>query len=427
MRQSYFLYPSFRNVAVMTPIASQPLLIHNARIASIDGATPYGLIDNGAVLIDRGMITWVGAESEAPRVHRQLDAEGRLLTPGLIDCHTHLVYGGNRAHEFEQRLNGASYADIAKAGGGILSTVRATRSASEEELLALALTRLDCLLSEGVTTIEIKSGYGLDIETEAKMLRVARLLAGERPVDVVTTYLGAHALPPEFKDDRKAYINLICKKALPLIAKSNLADAVDGFCETIAFTLEEIEAVFKAAEALELPIKLHAEQLSNMGGAKLAAHYGALSCDHLEYLDEEGVQAMAHSGTIAVLLPGAFYYLREKQLPPVDLLRRHRVPIAVATDLNPGSSPVHSLLATMNMACVQFGLTPEEALRGVTVNAARALRLPDRGRIAPGQLADLVLWKLEAPGHLAYPLGFNQIYARYKRGRELSSEVSMMD
>jgi imidazolonepropionase len=427
MGQSYFLYPSFRNIAVMATMGSQPLLIHNARIATMDGNTPYGLIDNGAALIDGGMIAWVGVKSEAPRAPNQLDAGGKLVTPGLIDCHTHLVYGGNRAHEFEQRLNGVSYAEIAKAGGGILSTVRATRSATETELLASALDRLDCLGSEGLTTIEIKSGYGLDVDTEIKMLRVARSLARKRPIDVVTTYLGAHTLPPEFKNDRRAYIELICRKALPLIAKSNLADAVDGFCETIAFTLEETEAVFKAAVALGLPIKLHAEQLSNMRGAALAARYGALSCDHLEYLDEEGVKAMAISGTVAVLLPGAFYYLREKQLPPVALLRQHRVPIAVATDLNPGSSPVHSLLATMNMACVQFGLTPEEALRGVTVNAARALRLSDRGRIASGLLADLAVWEAEAPGHLVYPLGFNPIVSLYKRGRKLEPPDLSMD
>ncbi|HYM99811.1 MAG TPA: imidazolonepropionase [Aestuariivirgaceae bacterium] len=405
----------------MATTASASLLITNARIATMSAGVPYGLIDRGAVLIDNGKILWTGPVSEAPRARRKLDAKSRLITPGLIDCHTHLVYAGNRAHEFEQRLNGLSYSEIAKAGGGIISTVRATRNASENELLGLALPRLDNLMAEGVTTVEIKSGYGLDVETEMKMLRVARTLAKKRPVDVVTSFLGAHALPPEFKDNRAAYLGLVCDEALPAIAKAKLADAVDGFCESIAFSVEEIEAVFQAAVAHGLPVKLHAEQLSNMGGAKLAVRYGALSCDHLEYLDEEGAIAMAKNGTVAVLLPGAFYYLREKQHPPVALLRRHAVPMALATDLNPGSSPLHSLLAAMNMACVLFGLTPEEALHGVTVNAARALGLKDRGRIAAGQKADLAMWNLDAPGHLSYSLGFNPLHLAFKRGREIAA------
>lgn len=405
----------------MATTASASLLITNARIATMSAGVPYGLIDKGAVLIDNGKILWTGPVSEAPRARRKLDAKSRLITPGLIDCHTHLVYGGNRAHEFEQRLNGLSYSEIAKAGGGIISTVRATRNASENELLGLALPRLDNLMAEGVTTVEIKSGYGLDVDTEMKMLRVARTLAKKRPIDVVTSFLGAHALPPEFKDNRAAYLDLVCEESLPAVAKAKLADAVDGFCETIAFSVEEIEAVFQAAVAHGLPVKLHAEQLSNMGGAKLAVRYGALSCDHLEYLDEEGVIAMAKNGTVAVLLPGAFYYLREKQHPPVALLRRHAVPMALATDLNPGSSPVHSLLAAMNMACVLFGLTPEEALRGVTVNAARALGLKDRGHIAAGQKADLAMWNLDAPGHLSYPLGLNPLHLAFKRGREIAA------
>jgi len=407
-------------MAAMPTTASAPLLITNARVATMASDTSYGLIDDAAVLVENGLIAWVGPQSAAPRTPRTLDAEGRLLTPGLIDCHTHLVFGGNRANEFEQRLNGVPYAEIAKAGGGILSTVRATRAASDEELKASALTRLDSLLREGVTTVEIKSGYGLDLETELRMLRVARSLAGERPVDVVTSFLGAHALPPEFRNDRKGYVALVCEEVLPAVAKAGLAEAVDAFCETIAFDLEETETVFKKAAALNLPVKLHAEQLSNMGGARLAARYDALSCDHIEYVDEDGIAAMAKAGTSAVLLPGAFYYLREKQAPPVALLRRHGVPIAVATDLNPGSSPVHSLLTTMNMACVLFGLTPEEALRGVTVNAARALRLGDRGTIAVGKKADLALWNLEAPGHLAYPLGFNPLHCAIKSGREVA-------
>ena len=408
-------------MAAMPTTASAPLLITNARVATMDSDLSYGLIDHAAVLVESGLIAWVGPGSLAPQTSRTLDAQGRLLTPGLIDCHTHLVFGGNRANEFEQRLNGVPYAEIAKAGGGILSTVRATRAASEKELTASALTRLDCLLREGVTTVEIKSGYGLDLETELKMLRVARTLAGERAVDVVTSFLGAHAMPPEFRNDRKGYVALLCEEALPAVAKAGLADAVDAFCETIAFNLEETEAVFKKASALGLPLKLHAEQLSNLGGAKLAARYGALSCDHLEYVDEEGIAAMAAAGTSAVLLPGAFYYLRERQAPPVALLRRYGVPIAIATDLNPGSSPLHSLLTAMNMACLLFGLTPEEALRGVTVNAARALGLNDRGTIAIGKKADLVLWNVEAPGHLAYPLGLNPLHRAFKNGEELAA------
>ncbi len=405
----------------MPTTASASLLITNARIATMAEDVPYGRADESAVLIEKGMIAWTGPASDAPRAKSTLDAEGRLLSPGLIDCHTHLVFGGNRADEFEQRLNGVPYAEIAKAGGGILSTVRATRAASERELMASALVRLDCLLREGVTTVEIKSGYGLDLETELRMLRVARALAGERSVDVVTSFLGAHALPPEFRNDRQAYVTLLCEKVLPAVAKARLADAVDAFCETIAFSLEETEAVFKTASALDLPLKLHAEQLSNMGGVKLAARYGALSCDHIEYVDEEGVAAMAKAGTTAVLLPGAFYYLRERQAPPVALLRRYGVPIAIATDLNPGSSPVHSLLTTMNMACVLFGLTPEEALRGVTVNAARALGLGDRGIIAVGKKADLALWNVEAPGHLAYPLGLDPLHCAFKNGQEIAA------
>jgi imidazolonepropionase len=405
----------------MPTTASAPLLITNARVATMASDLSYGLIDHAAVLVESGRITWVGPGSSAPQTSRLLDAQGRLLTPGLIDCHTHLVFGGNRANEFEQRLNGVPYAEIAKAGGGILSTVRATRAASEKELTASALTRLDCLLREGVTTVEIKSGYGLDLETELKTLRVARALARERPVNVVTSFLGAHAMPPEFRNDRKGYVALLCEEVLPAVAKAGLADAVDAFCETIAFNLEETEAVFKKASALGLPVKIHAEQLSNMGGAKLAARYGALSCDHIEYVDEEGIAAMATAGTSAVLLPGAFYYLRERQAPPVALLRRYGVPIAIATDLNPGSSPLHSLLTAMNMACLLFGLTPEEALRGVTVNAARALGLGDRGTIAIGKKADLVLWNVEAPGHLAYPLGLNPLHRTFKNGQEVAA------
>jgi imidazolonepropionase len=379
---------------------------------------PYGLIEDGAVIVEDGRIAWAGARQEAPKDtgRKTVDCGGRLLTPGLIDCHTHLVYGGNRANEFEMRLNGASYADIAKAGGGILSTVRATRKASEDDLARSASVRLASLLSEGVTTVEIKSGYGLDVDTELKMLKVARKLGETHFVDVVTSYLGAHTFPAEYRDDHPAYVDIVCSKALPSIARARLADAVDAFCEGIAFSVAETEKVFATAKKLGLPVKLHAEQLSNLGGARLAARYDALSVDHIEYLDDDGVAAIAGSNTVAVLLPGAFYYLKEKQHPPVAALRRHKVPIAVATDLNPGSSPVHSLLATMNMACVLFGLTPEEALRGVTANAARALGFTDRGVIARGLKADLVLWNAERPGDLAYPLGFNPCAAVIRNG-----------
>lgn len=376
----------------------------------------YGLIADAAILIAEGRIAWVGPRAEAPP-GESLDCHGSLVTPGLIDCHTHIVHGGNRADEFEMRLTGIAYADIAKSGGGIAATVRATRAQSEAELTASALKRLDTLLSEGVTTIEIKSGYGLDVDTELKMLRVARHLNEHRAVDIRTTFLGAHTFPPEYKDDHAAYVKLVCEQALPAAAKAGLVDAVDAFCEGIAFSVAETEQVFKAARALALPVKLHAEQLSNLGGAKLAARYNALSVDHIEYLDEDGVAAIAAAGTVAVLLPGAFYYLRETQAPPVAMLRSKNVPIAIATDLNPGSSPVHSLLAAMNMACVLFGLTPEEALMAVTVNAAKALGLKDRGVIAPGMKADLALWDAERPGDLAYPLGFNPLAGVIRNGQ----------
>jgi imidazolonepropionase len=391
------------------------MLFSNLKLATMTEAQPYGLIEDGAVLVKEGKIVWSGDRSEAP-AGMSIDCGGRLLTPGLIDCHTHLVYGGNRAHEFELRLNGASYADIAKAGGGILSTVRATREANDEQLIKSAATRLENLLAEGVTTIEIKSGYGLDVDTELKMLRAARRLGKLHPVDVVTSFLGAHAFPPEYRENHAAYVDLVCNDSLPAVAREKLADAVDGFCEGIAFSVAEMEKVFAVAKKLRLPIKLHAEQLSNLGGARLAARYGALSVDHIEYLDEDGVGAIAQSGSVAVLLPGAFYYLKEKQHPPVAALRAHKVPIAVATDLNPGSSPVHSLLTIMNMACVLFGLTPEEALRGVTVNAARALGFSDRGVIAKGMRADFVVWDAEHPGDLSYPLGFNPCAAVIRNG-----------
>ena len=397
------------------------MLLTNLTVATMTGG--YGLIPDAAILIESGNIAWVGPRADAPGLPAT-DCGGRLVTPGLIDCHTHLVYGGNRANEFEMRLTGVPYAEIARAGGGIMATVRATRAASETDLLASASKRLDTLLAEGITTIEIKSGYGLDVDTELKMLRVARQLGLARKVDVVTSFLGAHTFPQEFKAAPEEYVNLACNQALPAAASEGLVDAVDAFCEGIAFSVEQVQRVFEAAQALHLPVKLHAEQLSNLGGAKLAARFGALSVDHIEYLDEAGVAAIAASGTVAVLLPGAFYYLREKQMPPVAVLRSRNVPIAIATDLNPGSSPVHSLLSTMNMACVLFGLTPEEALTGVTANAARALGLKDRGMIVPGRKADLVLWDAERPGDLSYPLGLNPLAAVIRNGEVIRGKLA---
>jgi imidazolonepropionase len=381
----------------------------------VEGGAPYGLIDDALIAVVDGEIIWIGPREAAPReiralpIHKQ---EGRLVTPGLIDCHTHIVHGGNRAREFEMRLEGASYEAIARAGGGILSTVTATRAADEDALVDTALPRLDTLIAEGVTTIEIKSGYGLDIDTELTMLRAARRLAGKRDIGVVTSFLGAHAIPPEYKDRSDDYIDEVCLPALDAAAAEGLADAVDGFCEGIAFLPDQIARVFDRAEELDLPVKLHAEQLSNLGGAALAASYGALSADHIEYLDDDGVQAMAEAGTVAVLLPGAFYTLRETQQPPVAALRVAGVPMAVATDCNPGSSPLTSLLLTLNMACTLFRLIPEEALAGATRVAAQALGLDDRGVLAEGMRADIAIWDIEHPAELAYRVGFNPLHHR---------------
>jgi imidazolonepropionase len=379
------------------------------------GGPAYGLIPAGAVVIRAGRIAWAGPEADLPATGLPTrDLGGRLVTPALIDCHTHVVFGGDRAREFELRLEGASYAEIARAGGGIAATVAATRAADEAALLASALPRIDALLAEGVATIEIKSGYGLDTETELRMLRAARRIAADRPVRVRTSFLGAHAVPAG--EDADAYIDRTCIPALRRAQAEGLADAVDAFCESIAFTPEQVARVFDAARALGLPVKLHAEQLSNLGGAALAARHGALSADHLEYLDEPGVRAMAEAGTVAVLLPGAFYTLRETQAPPVELLRAHGVPIAVATDCNPGSSPLASILLAMNMACTLFRLTPEEALSGATREAARALGLADCGRIAPGLRADLAVWDVAQPAELAYRMGFNPLQERLFAG-----------
>ena len=380
----------------------------------------YGLIDQGAIVVDHGKIIWVGQSNAVPSVFddcQYQEFSGRLATPGLIDSHTHLVFAGNRAAEFEDRLKGKSYAEIARAGGGILATVKATRSASDQTLVDLALPRLDALMNEGVSTIEMKSGYGLELDSELKMLRAARQLARERNVRVVTSLLAAHAVPPEYEGRPDAYIDLICDQILPAAYEAELVDAVDGFCESIGFTIEQMARVFECASNLGLPVKLHAEQLSNLGGAALAARFGALSADHLEYLDDDGIGAMAESGTVATLLPGAFYTLGETQLPPVDALRTAKVPIVVATDCNPGSSPIFSLLLTMNMACTMFRLTPEEALAGTTRFAARALGLAgELGTIEVGKKADLAIWDIEHPAELSYQVGINRLHQRFFGG-----------
>ncbi|WP_170596503.1 imidazolonepropionase [Ruegeria arenilitoris] len=386
------------------------------RIATMaDGVASYGLVADAAIAVSSGRIQWVGPRQDLPPDHADwpiVDFADRLITPGLIDPHTHAIFGGNRAVEFEMRLNGATYEEIARAGGGILSTVTATRAASMQDLIQEALPRIDALLAEGVTCIEIKSGYGLDQDTELRMLRAAQETAKQRPVRVRTSFLGAHAVPPEFTGRADAYIDTVCIPTLRAAHAEGLVDAVDGFCEGIAFDTVQIARVFDAARDLGLPVKLHAEQLSNLGGARLAASYGALSADHVEYVDAAGVAAMAEAETTAVLLPGAFYTLRETQAPPIDLFRKAGVPMALATDCNPGSSPLTSLLLTMNMGCTLFRMTPVEALAGVTRNAARALGLTDVGTIAPGQRADLAVWDVSHPAELAYRIGFNPLHAR---------------
>ena len=383
----------------------------NCKAATLQAgaAQPYGLIEDAALVVNGGVLQWIGPRNDlsanllasCTQTH---DAKGALITPGLIDCHTHLVYGGSRAGEFEQRLNGASYEDIAKAGGGIASTVKATRAATAFELTRQSKPRLQALLAEGVTTIEIKSGYGLSLEHERKTLHVARSLGATHPVSVQTTFLGAHAVPPEFADRSNDYVDAVLHMLTQLHAEG-LVDAVDAFCERIGFSVAQTERVFQAAHGLGLPVKLHAEQLSDSGGAQLAARYSAISCDHLEWLSDAGVAAMAQAGTTAVLLPGAFYFLRETKLPPIPQLRSAGVPMAISTDCNPGSSPCTSLLLMLNMACTLFRLTPEEALAGVTRNAARALNLKDRGVLAAGMRADFVLWDVASPAELSYAFG----------------------
>ncbi len=397
-------------------------LWHNAHLTTLTGDTPWGLVEHGSMLTDGDQLVWVGSTDSIPAPYRgsiqaETDLGGALVTPGLIDCHTHLVYGGQRANEFEMRLQGASYEDIARAGGGIRSTVAATRAASDTQLLVSATRRFRTLMREGVTTLEIKSGYGLSEIDEARCLGVARALGESLPVTVRTTYLGAHALPPEFAGKADDYINAVCEW-MPRLHAQGLVDAVDAFCENIGFTPAQTRRVFEAARALGLPVKLHAEQLSDQSGAALAAEFGALSCDHLEFLSESGIAAMAAAGTIAVLLPGAYYFLRDTHVPPIAALRAHGVPMALASDHNPGSSPGLSLLLMLNMACTLFRMTPLEAVRGVTVNAARALGLSDRGRLAAGTRADFCVWNLDHPNELAYWFGHNPCQRVIVAGQE---------
>lgn len=405
-----------------TPEKDTRRVWRNAQLATLDERLPgLGIVENGAIAVEDGRIAFAGPESELPAAFagaETVDCEGRWITPGLIDCHTHLVHAGDRAHEFELRLSGASYEEIARAGGGIVSSVKALRAASEDALVRQTLPRLDALIAEGVTTVEIKSGYGLDTENELKSLRAARRIAEARDVTVRTTFLGAHALPPEMNGDKTAYIDKVVGDMLPAVAAEGLADAVDGFCEGIAFSPEDMARVFDAARAHGLPVKLHADQLSNLHGAALAARYGALSADHLEYTDDAGAAAMAKAGTVAVILPGAFYFIRETKKPPVALFRKHGVKMAVATDSNPGTSPLTSLLLTMNMAATLFGMTVEECIAGVTREAARALGLVDEvGTLETGKWADFVLWDIGRPAELVYRMGFNPMFARVRSGQ----------
>lgn len=403
----------------MEPILRCDTLWTDARLATLTGAG-LGVVERGCIAAKDGAIVYAGAVADAPALDaaETVACEGRWITPGLIDCHTHLIHGGDRAHEFELRLAGASYEEIARSGGGIVSTMRATRAADEEGLIASALPRLDALIAEGVTTIEVKSGYGLSTDHEAKMLRAGRALDEHRAVRVATTFLGAHALPPEYADDADGYIAAVCDEMLPAIAAEGLADAVDVFCEGIGFTPAQTERVFQAATRYDLPVKLHAEQLSNQHGSALAARYGALSADHLEYLDDAGIAAMAAAGTVATLLPGAYYFVRETKLPPIDALRAAGVPIALATDCNPGTSPLTSLLLTLNMGATLFRLTVDECIAGVTREAARALGMQDRiGTLEAGKACDLAIWDIERPAELVYRMGYNPLHSRVFGGK----------
>ncbi|WP_231102270.1 imidazolonepropionase [Pseudoalteromonas luteoviolacea] len=387
--------------------------------AQIEGA--YGVIENGAVMIKGDTIVWLGKESDLPEFDALstpvTSAKGAWLTPGLIDCHTHILFAGSRAEEFEKRLNGVSYQEIAEQGGGIATTVKATRLASKETLFVAAKERLNALLREGVTTVESKSGYGLDTETELKLLEVNQILDEHHPIQIQSTFLGAHALPPEYKGDSDGYIDLVCDEMLPLVAERNLADAVDVFCENVGFSHAQTKRVFERATELELKVKCHAEQLSNQHGSELVAEFNGLSADHIEYLDERGVVAMAKSGTVAVILPGAFYFLRETQYPPIELLRKHGVPIAIASDFNPGTAPLCSLRLMLNMACTLFKMTPEEALLGATRHAAQALGLQDRGVLKVGSKADIAMWQIQHPAELSYQFGVNDLLNLWISGR----------
>jgi imidazolonepropionase len=394
----------------------------DARLASLRGDLPdLGVIEPGVIASRDGRIVFAGARDDFPAdadAAERIDCAGRWISPGLVDCHTHLVFGGNRAHEFELRLQGASYEEIARAGGGIVSTVAATRACSESELVASALPRLDALIGEGVTTLEIKSGYGLNTETEMRQLSAARALGGSRPITIRTSFLGAHALPPEAGGDKDRYIELVCREMLPAVAHAGLADAVDAFMEGIAFSGEQTARLFRAAKAIGLPVKLHADQLSNLGGAALASEFSALSADHLEHTDQAGVAAMARAGTVAVLLPGAFYFIRETTKPPVELFRAHGVNMALATDCNPGSSPLTSLLLAMNMGATLFRMNVAECLAGVTREGARALGvLGETGTLEAGKCCDLAIWDIDRPAELIYRMGFNPLHRRVWRGQ----------
>jgi imidazolonepropionase len=420
----YIHYLHLREEAItMTATEKDTIRVwRNARLVTLKESLPgLGIVENGAIAVRDGRIAFAGPEADLPAEFagaETIDCEGRWITPGLIDCHTHLVHAGDRAHEFELRLAGASYEEIARAGGGIVSSVKALRAASEDDLVRQTLPRLDALIAEGVTTVELKSGYGLDTENELKSLRAARRVGEERDVTVRTTFLGAHALPPEMNGDKTGYIDKVVNEMLPAVAAEGLADAVDGFCEGIAFSTEEMARVFDAAKVHGLRVKLHADQLSNLHGAAIAASYGALSADHLEYTDDAGAAAMAKAGTVAVILPGAFYFIRETKKPPVDLFRKHGVKMAVATDSNPGTSPLTSLLLTMNMAATLFGMTVEECIAGTTREAARALGLVDEvGTIEAGKWADFVLWDIGRPAELVYRMGFNPMFARIRSGQ----------
>jgi imidazolonepropionase len=399
---------------------------HGCRLATLSPSHQgLGAVEDGVIAATDGRIVYAGPAADAPSAldaKQRTNCDGRWMTPGLIDCHTHLVYGGNRAQEFEQRLAGASYEEIARAGGGIVSTMKATRHASAEQLVAAALPRLDALIAEGVTSIEIKSGYGLEFDTERRQLQAARRLGNERAVSVRTSFLGAHTVPPEMKGNSTGYIDAICETMLPEIAAEGLADAVDAFCEGIAFSPDETARVFAKARALGLPVRLHADQLSNLHGAALAARFGALSADHLEYADDEGIAAMGQAGTVAVVLPGAFYFIRERQVPPIEAMRRYKVPIALGTDSNPGSSPLTSLLLAMNMGATLFRLTVDECIAAVTREAARALGLfADAGSLERGKYCDLAIWDIERPAELVYRMGFNPLHARVWHGKEQTS------